>query len=320
MKKSFALIFPGQGSQKVGMGKELYKSHNKAKDVFKEVDDALNEKLSEIIFNGDEETLKLTANAQPALMAVSIALVKVLEHEIGKKITSFTEIVLGHSLGEYTSLCSIGSIDLSSTAKILRVRGNAMQTSVKSVETRMIAVIGLELEKIEEILIKSKNDEFLCEIANDNCPGQIILSGLKKSITEVENRLIEGGARSIIDLKVSAPFHCSLMKPASFIMEKAFEDIDLKEPKIKFINNVTADFVDDPKKIIKNLIDQVYKRVRWRESIIKVSKSNIDTIVEIGSGKVLTGLNKRMKINQDLLSISTMKDVENFIISYEKNL
>ena len=320
MKKSIALIFPGQGSQKVGMGKELYESHDKAKDVFEEVDDALNEKLSEIIFNGDEEKLKLTANAQPALMAVSIALVKVLECEIGKKITSFTEIVLGHSLGEYSSLCSIGSIDISSTAKVLKVRGNAMQNSVKSIETRMIAVIGLELEKIEEILNKFKNKEFLCEIANDNCPGQIILSGLKKSVTDVEKQLIEAGARSIIDLKVSAPFHCSLMKSASLIMEKALEDINLIKPKIKFINNVTADFVDEPKKIIKNLIEQVYKRVRWRESIIKVSKSNIDTIVEIGSGKVLTGLNKRMKINQDLLSISTMKDIENFILSYEKNL
>ena len=182
--------FPGQLT-KVGMGKELYESHDKAKDVFEEVDDALNEKLSEIIFNGDEEKLKLTANAQPALMAVSIALVKVLECEIGKKITSFTEIVLGHSLGEYSSLCSIGSIDITSTAKVLKVRGNAMQNSVKSIETRMIAVIGLELEKIEEILNKFKNKEFLCEIANDNCPGQIILSGLKKVLLTLENNLLK---------------------------------------------------------------------------------------------------------------------------------
>ena len=263
-------------------------------------------KLSKIIFYGDEEQLKLTSNTQPALMAVSIALVKVLENELGKKLTDFTEIVLGHSLGEYTSLCSIDSLDISSAAKLLRIRGDAMQNSVKNIETRMVAVIGLELEIIEDLLRQIKEKDFLCEIANDNCPGQIILSGFKKSIDKFSEILKSSGARSIIDLQVSAPFHCSLMKPAADVMFKAFQDVSIKKPIIKFINNVSAEFVDEPDEI-KKLIEQVYKRVRWRESIIKVSKSKIDKIIEIGSGKVLTGLNRRMKINQDFLNLTTYK-------------
>ena len=178
----FSVIFPGQGSQVVGMGLDLYENHEKAKEVFNIVDEALSQKLSKIIFYGDEEKLKLTSNTQPALMAVSIALVKVLENELGKKLTHFAQIVLGHSLGEYTSPCSIDSLEISSAAKLLRIRGDAMQNSVKNIETRMVAVIGLELEIIEDLLRQIKEKDFLCEIANDNCPGQIILSGFKKSI------------------------------------------------------------------------------------------------------------------------------------------
>ena len=315
-----SVIFPGQGSQVVGMGLKLYENHLKAKEVFNIVDEALGQKLSKIIFHGDEEQLKLTSNTQPALMAVSIALVKVLENELGKKLTEFTEIVLGHSLGEYTSLCSIDSLDISSAAKLLRIRGDAMQNSVKNIETRMVAVIGLELETIEDLLRKLKEKGFLCEIANDNCPGQVILSGYKESVDKFSETLKSSGARSVIDLQVSAPFHCSLMKPVAEVMSKAFQDVSIKKPIIKFVNNVSADFVDEPDEIKKKLIEQVYKRVRWRESIMKVSKSKIDKIIEIGSGKVLTGLNRRMKINQDFFNLSSISDIENFIKLHGENL
>ena len=316
-----AFIFPGQGSQAVGMGLELYKNHSKAKEVFEAVDEALNQKLSKIIFYGDEEQLKLTANTQPALMAVSMALVRVLETELGKKFVDFAEIVLGHSLGEYTSLCSIDSLDISSTAKLLRIRGDSMQNSVKNFDTRMVAVIGLELEIIENLINKfNEEEDFLCEIANDNCPGQIILSGFKKSIDKFSEILSSSGARSIIDLQVSAPFHCSLMKPSADVMFEALQNVSIKKPKIKFINNVSAEFINEPDEIKKKLIEQVYKRVRWRESIIKVSKSKIDKIIEIGSGKVLTGLNRRMKINQEFLNLTTTSDIENFIMSHGENL
>ena len=321
MIKPFVFIFPGQGSQKVGMGKTLYENSKIAQQVFDEVDDSLNQKLTSIIFEGKEEDLKKTSNAQPALMAVSIAIIRLIEDELGKKISNFVEVVLGHSLGEYTALCAINSIDLKSTARILRTRGNAMQDSVKGIQTRMVAVIGLDIKKIEDILKKNiTKDENLCETANDNCPGQVILSGTKKGLELISDELKDSGARSIIDLNVSAPFHCSLMNPASEIMAKTLAKIDIKKPDTNFISNVSADFENDPKKIKKLLVDQVYSRVKWRESINRISDLNIKRVIEIGSGKVLTGLNKRIGLQKDYSNVSDALDINRFLQDYESLL
>ena len=270
--KKIAFVFPGQGSQKVGMGKDLYGNYKIGKEVFDTIDQALNEKFSKLIFEGNEKDLQLTRNTQPALLAVSMAIVKILEFELKKNTENFVEVVLGHSLGEYSALCSIGCISLSSAAKLLRIRGDAMQHAVKDVETSMVAVIGMELEEIENELNNSKEvKNEICEIANDNCPGQVILSGTKSLVQSISQKLKSSSARSVIDLNVSAPFHCSLMQNASMTMQNALNEVVIKEPKIKFINNVNANFVKSASEIKKLLVDQVQSRVRWRESIKKAS-------------------------------------------------
>ena len=214
------------------MGKDLYCNHKIGREVFDTIDQALNEKLSKLIFEGNEKDLQLTRNTQPALLAVSMAIVKILEFELKKKTENFIEVVLGHSLGEYSALCSIGCISLSSAAMLLRIRGDAMQNAVKDVETSMVAVIGMELEEIENELNNSnevKNE--ICEIANDNCPGQVILSGTKSLVQSISQKLKSSGARSVIDLNVSAPFHCKLMQNASMTMQNALGEVEIKEPK-----------------------------------------------------------------------------------------
>ena len=312
-----ALVFPGQGSQILGMGQDLYKGHKVGRDVFDEVDESLNQKLSKIIFSGSESELRLTSNTQPALMAVSLAIIRVIEFELKKKISDFVEIVLGHSLGEYSSLCSIGSITLRDASILLRKRGTAMQNSVKNINTKMSAVIGLEIDQVEEILGSidfKKND--LCEIANDNCPGQIIISGTESGVNEASLKLKDLGARSIIDLNVSAPFHCSLMNQASIELKDSIESTNFLKLQTKFISNVSANFEDDPEKIKELLIKQVFCRVRWRESILKVKNFGINKIIEIGAGKVLTGINKRMRLDIDLENVSNLEEVDKFM---EKN-
>ena len=313
---NFNLIFPGQGSQTVGMGLDLYKNHKIARDVFDEVDEALNFRLSKIIFEGPDESLKLTVNTQPAIMATSLAVVKVLEDELKKDISSFSEVVLGHSLGEYSALCSINSISISETAKILQLRGKAMQESVGGIETKMVAVIGLDIVNLETELRKfTLNKNEVCEIANDNCPGQIILSGTKNAIEEFSIILKKIGARSVIDLNVSAPFHCSLMNEASTIMKKVLEVTDLKNLNTKFISNVNAKFENDTNKIKSLLIDQISSRVRWRESILLAENTGPKVFVELGNGKVLSGMNKRISKKISSQNLADMRGIGQFIDS-----
>lgn len=313
---NFNLIFPGQGSQTVGMGLDLYQNHKRAREVFDEVDEALNFRLSKIIFEGPDELLKLTVNTQPAIMATSLAVVKVLEDELKKDISSFSEVVLGHSLGEYSALCSINSISISETAKILQLRGKAMQESVGGIETKMVAVIGLDIVNLETELRKfTLNKNEVCEIANDNCPGQIILSGTRNAIEEFSTILKKVGARSVIDLNVSAPFHCSLMNEASTIMKKVLEVTDLKNLNTKFISNVNAKFENDTNKIKSLLIDQISSRVRWRESILLAENTGPKNFVELGNGKVLSGMNKRISKNISSQNLADMKSIGQFIDS-----
>lgn len=292
------------------MGKKLFSDHKPARDVFLEVDDALNRNLSKIIFEGTDSELTNTYNAQPALMAVSLAIIRVIENELGKKITNFINVVAGHSLGEYSALCAIDSLKLTQTAKILELRGNSMQDCV-SAPTKMTAILGMKIKDIEKCLFSEQNN--ICEIANDNCPGQAVISGHESAVNKTKERCKKKGARGLIDLNVSAPFHCSLMQPAADIMQKALENIQIKEPVIKFINNVNADFTSKPS-IIKNLlIEQIVSKVRWRESIELIYKSGITNIYEVGSGKVLTGLNRRMQINCDFSKIEEINEIKFFL-------
>ena len=316
MQKKIVVIFPGQGSQIVGMGNDIYNNYKVAKDVFDEVDDSLNINLSKIIFEGPESELTHTPNTQPALMSVSIALVRIIEDKLKKKISQFSDIIFGHSLGEYSALCSLGAINIKETASLLRIRGKAMQNSIENIQTKMIAVIGLDISQIEEILEDKKLPENeVCEIANDNCPGQVILSGTKVGVEIISEELKKQGARSLIDLKVSAPFHCKLMQNASSIMKDSLESIKFNNLQTKFISNVTANFEDDLVFIKDLLVKQVCSRVRWRESVEKAA-IKCNTIVEIGSGKVLTGMNKRIKKDLDLFNISNSDDIDKFLNTY----
>ncbi len=320
MSKKIVIVFPGQGSQFVGMGMELYKKHHIARQVFEEVDDTLNYKLSKLIFEGPDDQLTFTPNTQPAMMTVSMALVRVIEYESKKKIFDFTETFLGHSLGEYSALCSLNVLSLSDTARILRKRGEAMQNSVENIKTKMVAVIGLDILEIEKIIIANKlpvNE--ICEIANDNCPGQVILSGTQKGVEFISNLLRKNGARSLVDLKVSAPFHCSLMRNASVVMKETLNSLEFNKLESKFISNVTANFEDNPETIKELLIRQVFSKVRWRESIIK-STQKINSITEIGAGKILTGMNKRIDKNFNLLNISNLEQIEIFFREFKEIL
>ena len=310
---SIIAVFPGQGSQTIGMGMQVSKTIKSAKNVLDEVDDALNFKLSEVMKEGDEETLRLTKNAQPALMATGIAIVRAVEEISGKNISQIVSHSAGHSLGEYTALVSAGSISISDAAKLLRIRGEAMQNAVPVGLGSMVAILGVTIEDIEYFIGSVGNSEGLVEIANDNAPGQVVISGDLKTLNLITSLAKESGVRKIIKLSVSAPFHCSLMKSAADTMEKAFQDINILEPNFPIISNVSAIPETSPQIIKNNLILQVTKTVRWRETMASLSRLGISQIVEMGTGKVLTGLAKRGANNLSALNLETSEDIKKWL-------
>lgn len=305
---SLAVTFPGQGSQAVGMGASLIEASSAAKAVFDEVDEALGEKLSALILDGPEDTLTLTANAQPALMAVSIAALRAME-EKGFSLKDHASYVAGHSLGEYSALCAAGTFSVSDTARLLRIRGNAMQAAVPVGEGAMAAIIGLEHSDVEQIC-SDVAFEGSCQIANDNGGGQLVISGSKPAVEKAAAMASDKGAKRALLLSVSAPFHSSLMAPAADAMAEALADVTMNAPCVPLVANVLASPVSDADEIRARLVEQVTSQVRWRESIEWMGNNGVTSLMEVGSGKVLSGLARR--INRDLSSVAvgSVDDIE----------
>ncbi len=301
-----SLVFPGQGSQYIGMGKDFSHNFPIANEVYSEVDDVLGFSLSKLIFNGQIEDLTLTKNAQPAIMATSIAILKTLEKE-GFKIKK-SKFVAGHSLGEYTALCASGAISLADTAHILKMRGIFMQEAVSVGVGAMAAILGLNLDNVETLVAEIKDNE-ICEIANDNEPNQVVLSGHRTAIEKACVKAKSLGAKRAILLPVSAPFHCSLMAPAQENMINLISGLNIEKPNVPLISNVTSIPTQDIEEIRKNLINQITGRVRWRESILFMKKSGIQIIYEIGPGRVLCNLIKRIVDDVEQENISKVEDL-----------
>ncbi|MBO7645329.1 MAG: ACP S-malonyltransferase [Alphaproteobacteria bacterium] len=279
---SSIFIFPGQGSQSVGMGYELYKNNSDARAVFDEVDDALNEKLSDIIFNGTMEDLTLTRNVQPAIMAVSIAMLRASK-------TPLTQYVAGHSLGEYSALCAAGALSLADTAKLLRLRGDAMQRAVPVGHGLTAVILGLDIDAVRDICTKTD-----CDIANDNCPGQLVISGARDIVEKTMNMAIDAGARRAMPLALSVPVHCRIQQPAADEMREALQNTEIKKPIAPLISNKTCTPISNPEEIRDALTYQITHGVRWRESVLAMRDLGINETIEIGPGAVLTGLTKRI--------------------------
>ncbi len=288
-----ALVFPGQGSQHVGMGRALHEAFTPAREVFEEVDDALGQALSRLMFEGPEEELRLTANAQPALMAVSMAIVRCLEAD-GRPVAAIASHVAGHSLGEYSALAAAGALSLADTARLLRIRGEAMQKAVPVGEGAMAAILGLDLEAVRELSGEASQKGDLCVVANDNAPGQVVVSGHAGAVERAVALAKERGARRAVPLPVSAPFHSPLMAPAAEAMRAALAEVELRAPVVPVIANVTAAPESDPGTIRDLLVEQVTGMVRWRESVAGFRALGIDRVVEIGAGRVLSGLVRRI--------------------------
>ena len=307
-----AIVFPGQGSQVVGMGKDLAENFASAREVFKKVDDILSVNLSKIMFEGPSEELTKTENTQPALMAVSVALIEVLEKEFGKKITDLCSFVAGHSLGEYSALCAAKSISLEETAKLLQVRGSEMAKCGEKTQGAMAAILGVEIDVAEAIANEAAQGE-VCQVANDNSVGQVVISGSKTAIDRALEIAKAKGAKRAIALPVSGAFHSALMLEAQNKMKIALAAADVKSPIVPVVANVTANIVTDPNQIRDLLAQQITGSVRWRETMIFLASQGVEEIIEIGSGKVLAGLVGRTCSNVKSRSIQNFEDLKIFV-------
>lgn len=306
----YAFVFPGQGSQFVGMGKELAENFKTAKEVFQEVNDALSQDLFKLMVEGPENELTLTANAQPALMANSMTIVRVLEKDFGVKLKDKAAFVAGHSLGEYSAACAAGVFSLEDTAKLLRIRGDAMQKAVPVGVGGMAAVMGVSFKDVQALAEACADEDNLCVAANDNADGQVVLSGHLKAIEKAVEIASEFGAKRCIKLPVSAPFHSPLMQPAAEVMARALMQVEARDAQIPLIANVLASAITDHKEIVKRLVEQVTGSVRWRESVIYMKEQGVTDVAELGAGKVLANIIKRSDKEMNAFSVGSAAEIE----------
>jgi [acyl-carrier-protein] S-malonyltransferase len=306
-----AFLFPGQGSQAIGMGKALADAFVPAREVFQEVDDALSQKLSSLMWEGPESDLTLTENAQPAIMALSIAIIRVLQKEAGIDLARHARLVAGHSLGEYSALSAAGAFALADTARLLKIRGQVMQSAVPVGEGAMIALIGADIDIAEAVAKEAAGDD-VCVVANDNAPGQVVLSGAKAAMDRVPDIAKAKGIKRTIPLSVSAPFHCSLMQAAADVMADALAKVSIRPLAVPVLSNVTAQEASEPETVRRLLVEQVISRVRWRESMLALRNLGVDTTVEMGGNKVLTGMMRRIDKDIQAIALDTPAEIEAF--------